>query len=155
MEKTYIARNHNSLDKNWYLIDATDLTLGRLASKIGQILMGKEKNIYSPHQDLGDYVIVINAEKINVTGKKESQKLYRSHSGRPGGMTTTTLKALREKAPERIVESAVKGMLPKNRLSRKLLTKLKVYKGNVHPHEAQNPEKIELTKLNIKNVVRN
>ena len=142
MEKTYIARGHHSLDKKWYLIDATDLTLGRLATRVGHILTGKDKSTYSPHQDLGDYVVIINAEKVNVTGKKEKQKIYRSHSGRPGGMKTTNLQNLREKNPERIIEFAVKGMLPKNRLSRKLLTKLKVYKGDVHPHMAQNPEKI-------------
>ena len=142
MEKTYIARSPDSLDKKWYLIDATDLTLGRLATQIGLILMGKDKSTYSPHQDLGDYVVVINAEKISLSGNKEKQKLYRSHSGRPGGMKTMNLRDLREKKPERIIELAVKGMLPKNRLSRKLITKLKVYKGDTHPHMAQNPQLI-------------
>ena len=104
--------------------------------------MGKDKSTYSPHQDLGDYVVVINAEKISLSGNKEKQKLYRSHSGRPGGMKTMNLRALREKKPERIIELAVKGMLPKNRLSRKLITKLKVYKGDTHPHMAQNPQLI-------------
>ena len=140
MEKTYITKRHDSLDKNWYLIDATGLTLGRLASLIGPILMGKKKSFYSPHQDLGDYIVVINAEKVKVTGKKEKQKLYRSHSGRPGGMTTLNFQALREKKPERIIELAVKGMLPKNSLGRKLIKKLKVYQGNNHPHTAQNPK---------------
>jgi large subunit ribosomal protein L13 len=143
MEKTYITKNHTPLDKKWYLIDATNLTLGRLASQVGQMLMGKDKSSYSPHQDLGDYVIVINAEKINVTGKKERQKIYRSHSGRPGGMKIATLQVMREKKPEQIIEHAVKGMLPKNKLGRKLVTKLKVYRGENHPHIAQNPQLIE------------
>lgn len=143
MEKTYITKNHTALDKKWYVLDATDLTLGRVASQVGQLLIGKNKSCYSPHQDLGDYVIVINASKINVTGKKEKQKIYRSHSGRPGGMKTTTLQVLRDKKPERIIEHAVKGMLPKNKLGRRIITKLKVYRDETHPHMAQNPQLIK------------
>lgn len=140
MEKTYITKNHTPLDKKWYVLDATDLTLGRLASQVSQVLSGKNKTYYCPHQDLGDYVIVVNASKIHVSGKKETQKVYRSHSGRPGGMKTTTLKVLRAKKPERIIEHAVKGMLPKNKLGRRLITKLKVYGDENHPHMAQNPQ---------------
>jgi len=139
MEKTYLPPQ-KSLEKNWYLVDAADQRLGRLASEIAMVLRGKNKPTYTPHMDTGDFVIVINAEKVVVTGKKREQKLYRRHSGRPGGMKTETFAKLQARIPERIIEQAVKGMLPKNSLGRKLFTKLKVYAGDSHPHQAQKPE---------------
>lgn len=139
MEKTYLPPQ-KSLEKNWYLVDAADMRLGRLASEIAMVLRGKNKATYTPHMDTGDFVIVINAEKIAVTGKKRDQKLYRRHSGRPGGMKTETFAKLQARIPERIIEQAVKGMLPKNSLGRKLFTKLKVYAGDSHPHQAQQPQ---------------
>ncbi len=129
-----------TLDYKWYVIDAADMRLGRLASAIAMILRGKNKPMFTPHMDTGDFVIVVNAEKVVVTGKKNSQKLYRRHSGRPGGMKIETFDQLQARIPERIIEKAVKGMLPKNALGRKLFTKLKVYAGPDHPHEAQQPE---------------
>ena len=134
----------DSIEKKWYVIDATDKRLGRLASEIAQILRGKNKPTYTPHMDTGDFAIVINAEKVEVTGKKRSQKLYRRHSGRPGGMKTETFDKLQARIPERIIEKAVKGMLPKNALGRKLFTNLKVYAGPEHPHAAQQPEVLEI-----------
>ncbi|NEP56129.1 MAG: 50S ribosomal protein L13 [Symploca sp. SIO2G7] len=138
MEKTYLPPQ--TLEKNWYLVDAADMRLGRLASEIAMVLRGKNKPTYTPHMDTGDFVIVINAEKVVVTGKKRDQKLYRRHSGRPGGMKTETFAKLQVRIPERIIEQAVKGMLPKNSLGRKLFTKLKVYAGDSHPHQAQKPQ---------------
>ncbi len=143
MEKTYLP-NHDSLEKNWYVIDAEGQRLGRLATEIAMILRGKNKPTYSPHMDTGDFVIVVNAEKVVVTGKKSSQKLYRRHSGRPGGMKTETFAHLQARLPERIIEKAVKGMLPKNSLGRKLFTKLKVYGGATHPHDAQKPQPLTI-----------
>lgn len=134
----------DSIEKKWYVIDATDKRLGRLASEIAQILRGKNKPTYTPHMDTGDFAIVINAEKVQVTGKKRSQKLYRRHSGRPGGMKVETFEKLQARIPERIIEKAVKGMLPKNALGRKLFTNLKVYAGSEHPHAAQQPEVLEI-----------
>lgn len=139
MKDTFIP-SKNFINKKWYVIDAENQTLGRLATKVSQILVGKEKSIYTPFLDTGDYIIVINAEKISVSGKKERQKIYRNHSGRPGGMRTESLEKLRERRPEKIIEHAVKGMLPKGALGRKLYTNLKVYKGEQHPHDAQTPE---------------
>ncbi|ATS17435.1 50S ribosomal protein L13 [Parathermosynechococcus lividus PCC 6715] len=136
-----------SLDPQWYVIDAADQRLGRLATAIARILRGKNKAIYTPHMDTGDFVIVINAEKVVVTGKKRSQKLYRRHSGRPGGMKTETFDQLQARIPERIIEHAVKGMLPKNSLGRKLFTKLKVYAGAEHPHQAQKPQFLTITTI--------
>lgn len=130
----------DSLDRQWYVIDATNQRLGRLASEVAQILRGKNKANYTPHMDVGDFVIIINAEKVAVTGKKSSQKLYRRHSGRPGGMKVETFAKLQARLPERIIEKAVKGMLPKQALGRQLFTKLKVYRGPNHPHEAQKPQ---------------
>ncbi|MDY6939330.1 MAG: 50S ribosomal protein L13 [Cyanobacteriota bacterium] len=143
MIKTYVPPV-DSIDKKWYVIDATDKRLGRLASEIAQILRGKNKPTYTPHMDTGDFAIVINAEKVQVTGKKRSQKLYRRHSGRPGGMKVETFEKLQARIPERIVEKAVKGMLPKNALGRKLFTNLKVYAGPEHPHTAQQPEILDI-----------
>jgi large subunit ribosomal protein L13 len=137
----------DTLDQKWYVIDATDQRLGRLASEIAMILRGKNKPIFTPHLDTGDFVIVINAEKVAVTGKKRSQKLYRRHSGRPGGMKVETFEHLQARIPERIIEKAVKGMLPGNSLGRKLFTKLKVYAGGTHPHQAQQPEVLTLNTI--------
>ncbi len=136
-----------SLDPQWYVIDAADQRLGRLAAAIARILRGKNKAIYTPHMDTGDFVIVINAEKVAVTGKKRSQKLYRRHSGRPGGMKIETFDQLQARIPERIIEHAVKGMLPKNSLGRKLFTKLKVYAGPEHPHQAQKPQPLTINTI--------
>lgn len=139
MEKTYLPPQ-DTLERNWYIVDATNQRLGRLASEIAMVLRGKNKPSYTPHMDTGDFVIVVNAEKVAVTGKKRTQKLYRRHSGRPGGMKTETFAKLQVRVPERIIEQAVKGMLPKNSLGRQLFTKLKVYAGDTHPHQAQKPQ---------------
>ncbi|MEL4895634.1 50S ribosomal protein L13 [Crocosphaera sp. Alani8] len=143
MTKT-ITPSPDIIDKKWYVIDATDQRLGRLASEVARILRGKNKPVYTPHMDTGDFVIVINAEKVVVTGRKSTQKLYRRHSGRPGGMKVETFDKLQQRIPERIIEKAVKGMLPKNALGRQLFTKLKVYPGPNHPHQAQQPEELTL-----------
>jgi len=141
--KTYSVKA-GEIKREWYLIDAEGKTLGRLASEIAKILRGKHKPIYSPHLDCGDYVIVINAEKIRVTGRKLDQKIYYRHSGYPGGLKSITLREQLAKHPERVIKAAVKGMLPKNRLGRKMLKKLKVYAGASHPHQAQQPKVLEL-----------
>ncbi len=146
MNKTYLPPQE-SLEREWYVVDATDQRLGRLATEIAQILRGKKKAEYTPHLDTGDFVIVVNAEKIAVTGKKRTQKIYRRHSGRPGGMKTETFAKLQQRLPERIVEVAVKGMLPKNSLGRQLFTKLKVYAGPTHPHEAQKPKELKVNTI--------
>jgi large subunit ribosomal protein L13 len=134
----------DTISRDWYVVDATDQRLGRLATEIAMILRGKKKPIYTPSMDTGDFVIVVNAEKIDVTGKKRSQKLYRRHSGRPGGMKTEPFSKLQARLPERIIEHAVKGMLPKNTLGRQLFTKLKVYAGPEHPHGAQQPKELKI-----------
>ncbi len=146
MTKTYVPPQE-SLEREWYIVDATDQRLGRLATEIAMILRGKKKVEYTPHLDTGDFVIVINAEKIAVTGKKRTQKLYRRHSGRPGGMKTETFAKLQQRIPERIVEHAVKGMLPKNSLGKQLFTKLKVYAGPTHPHAAQQPKELKVNTI--------
>ena len=128
-----------TIKRDWFLVDATDKTLGRLATEIAVILRGKNKPSFTPHLDTGDFVIVVNAEKVEVTGKKSSQKLYRRHSGRPGGMKIEKFETLQQRIPERIIEQAVKGMLPHNALGRQQFRKLKVYKGPDHPHAAQDP----------------
>tara|TARA_B100000212_G_C27015321_1_gene380889 strand:+ start:81 stop:512 length:432 start_codon:yes stop_codon:yes gene_type:complete len=138
MNKTTTPSVEN-IKREWFLIDAKHKTLGRLATEIAVILRGKNKPSFTPHLDTGDFVIVVNAEKVEVTGKKSSQKLYRRHSGRPGGMKIEKFETLQERIPERIIEQAVKGMLPHNTLGRQQFRKLKVYKGSEHPHEAQNP----------------
>ena len=143
MTKTYLPPQE-SIERKWYVVDATDQRLGRLATEIAMILRGKNKPTYTPHLDTGDFVIVINADKVGVTGKKRTQKLYRRHSGRPGGMKTETFAQLQGRLPERIIEQAVKGMLPKNSLGRQLFTKLKVYAGAEHPHQAQQPQALEI-----------
>ena len=137
--KSYIAKPAE-VERKWYVIDAEDKTLGKIASEVASILRGKKKPIYTPHVDTGDSVIVINAEKVRVTGKKEEQKIYKSHSGYPGGLKETTLRELRAKKPEEIIRHAVKGMMPKGKLGRQMFKKLKVYAGPEHPHTAQNPE---------------
>jgi len=146
MNKTYLPPQE-SLERKWYVVDAENQRLGRLASEVATILRGKNKATFTPHMDTGDFVIIINAEKVDVTGKKRSQKLYRRHSGRPGGMKTETFTQLQNRIPERIVEQAVKGMLPKNTLGRQLFTKLKVYVGPDHPHQAQTPEVLEINTI--------
>ena len=128
----------------WRIVDADGLVLGRVAEKVANVLRGRDKPTYTPHLDAGDFVIVINAEKIRVTGNKETDKKYQSYSGYRGGLKRTPLADVRAKHPERLILKAVKGMLPKNRLAAKLLTKLKVYKGSEHPHSAQNPEPLTL-----------
>ena len=132
------------IEKKWLLLDASDKTLGRLSGKISSILMGKNKAHYTPHNDLGDYIVVINAEKVKVTGNKDIQKKYYRHSGYPGGLKSSTFSEIIEKNPEDIILKAVKGMLPKNKLSNSMISKLKVYKGENHPHIGQNPHKIDL-----------
>ena len=134
----------NPSEKSWLLVDASDKTLGRLSTYIAKILMGKNKPEYTPHNDVGDYVVVINAEKIKVTGNKNEQKTYYRHSGYPGGIKSKNFNDLITSYPERIITSAVKGMLPKNKLSKSVIKKLKVYKGETHPHSAQNPVKQEI-----------
>ncbi|CDM93384.1 MULTISPECIES: 50S ribosomal protein L13 [Limnospira] len=143
MTKTYLPPV-DSIERKWYVIDAADQRLGRLATEIAQIIRGKNKPTYTPHMDTGDFVIVVNADKVAVTGKKGEQKIYRRHSGRPGGMKTETFDQLQNRVPERIIEKAVKGMLPKNALGRQLFTKLKVYSGPTHPHQAQDPEVLKI-----------
>ncbi|MBW4670762.1 MAG: 50S ribosomal protein L13 [Cyanomargarita calcarea GSE-NOS-MK-12-04C] len=136
-----------TIEHEWYIVDAADQRLGRLATEIAMVLRGKKKPQYTPSIDTGDFVIVINAEKVTVTGKKRTQKLYRRHSGRPGGMKTETFAKLQDRIPERIVEKAVKGMLPKCSLGKQLFTKLKVYAGSVHPHDAQKPKELKINTI--------
>ena len=143
MNKTTLP-SLDTLDRQWYLVDATDQTLGRLASEVAQVLRGKNKPTYTPHLDTGDFVVVINADKIRISGNKPTQKLYRRHSGRPGGMKTETFAHLQGRLPERIIEVAIKGMLPHNALGRQLFRTLKVYKGAEHPHAAQQPQILAL-----------
>ncbi|MEN9222779.1 MAG: 50S ribosomal protein L13 [Thermostichus sp. BF3_bins_97] len=131
----------------WYLVDAADQRLGRLATAVATLLRGKHKPDFTPHLDTGDYVIVINAEKVAITGRKRTQKIYRRHSGRPGGMKTETFAQLQARLPERVVEKAIKGMLPHTRLGRQQFTKLKVYVGPQHPHEAQQPQVYSLNTI--------
>ena len=139
--KTFMA-SPATIDRKWYVVDATDMTLGRLASEVAKILRGKNKAIFTPHIDCGDNVIVINASKIKVTGKKMDQKIYYHHSDYVGGMKETTLKEMMAKKPERVIELAVKGMLPKGPLGRQMYKKLHVYAGAEHAHAAQKPEVI-------------
>jgi ribosomal protein L13, bacterial type len=140
--KSFTA-NPLTVERKWYVVDATGYTLGRMTSEIAKILRGKNKPIYTPHVDTGDYVIVVNADKINVTGKKLEQKIYYNHSDYVGGMKETTLKEMMAKKPEKVIELAVKGMLPKGPLGRSMIKKLHVYAGAEHEHQAQKPEVIE------------
>ena len=137
--KTFMA-SPATIDRKWYVVDAEGCTLGRLASEVASVLRGKNKPVFTPHVDTGDYVIVINAEKIKVTGKKLDQKIYYSHSDYVGGMKETTLREMMNKKPEKVIELAVKGMLPKGPLGRQMIKKLHVYAGAEHGHEAQKPE---------------
>ena len=132
----------NEISREWFIVDAEGQTLGRLASEIAQIIRGKKKSFFTPHMDMGDFVVVVNAEKVKVTGNKEKDKTYFRHSGYPGGVTQISLRKVRQDYPERIITNAVKGMLPHNRLGRQLLTHLKVYSGTGHPHSAQLPKTI-------------
>lgn len=149
--KTYYpkADDHKNVEKKWYIVDAADKRLGRLASTIAIHIRGKNVPSFTPSTDMGAYVVVINAEKVAVTGKKREQKIYRRHSGRPGGMTEETFDNLQRRIPERIVEQAVRGMLPKGRLGRRLFTHLKVYKGDEHPHSAQQPAQLPIVDKRI------
>ena len=140
---TYSAKK-NEIDRSWYVVDAGDKVLGRLASKIATVLRGKHKSVFTPHVDTGDFVIVINAEKIHLTGNKLENKLYYKHSGYPGGIKVKTASEMLEKKPEEIIKHAVKGMLPKNRLGRQQFKKLKVYSGTDHPHESQMPKELNI-----------
>jgi large subunit ribosomal protein L13 len=140
--KTYVAKPSDR-QRDWVIVDATGQTLGRLATQIADVLRGKRKPTYTPHIDTGDFVVVINAEKISVSGNKLADKLYHRHSGYPGGLKTRTLGEMLERRPEEVIRIAVKGMLPRNRLARKQLTKLKVYAGPDHPHVAQKPQPME------------
>ncbi len=141
--KTYTPKP-DDIQREWFVIDAKDQTLGRLATQIATLLRGKHKPIFAPHVDVGDFVIVINAEKIRVTGNKLDQKMYYRHSQYPGGLKQRTLRELLDMFPDRVIEKAVKGMLPKNKLGRKMIKKLKVYAGETHPHQAQKPKVFEL-----------
>lgn len=141
--KTYLP-TEVEIQRDWYVVDAEGQTLGRLAVKIADVLRGKHKTLFTPHMDCGDFVIVVNAEKIILTGNKEEDKLYRRHSGYPHGFKTETAGQLRARIPEALVERAVKGMLPHTRLGARQFTKLKVYTGPDHPHAAQNPKKLEV-----------
>ena len=144
MQKTWNAKP-GELERRWYLVDAEGKTLGRLATQIADLLRGKGKAQYTPHVDTGDFVIVINAEKIAVTGKKLDEKLYYRHSGYPGGLRSRSLREQLERRPTEVLRKAVKGMLPRNRLARQQINKLKIYAGPEHPHEAQKPEPLEVT----------
>jgi large subunit ribosomal protein L13 len=141
--KTYVATPADR-QRDWYVVDAEGQTLGRLASRVAQILRGKHKPIYTPHLDTGDHVLIVNAEKIHLTGKKASQKTYHRYSGYPGGLKATPIRRLLRDHPERVVEKAVWGMMPKGKLGRSMYKKLKVYAGPDHPHHAQQPQPIDL-----------
>jgi large subunit ribosomal protein L13 len=139
MNKTFIPSS-TFIEKKWYLVDATNKTLGRISTEIATVLQGKNKVNFYPTTDMGDYVVIINAEKIQLTGNKEEQKLYYRHSGRPGGMKIETLKSLRKRIPTKVLEKSIKGMLPKGPLGRTMFSRLKVFEGNKHSHIAQRPQ---------------
>jgi len=141
--KTFLPQNDNE-SKKWWLVDAEDVVLGRLATRIADILRGKDKPLYTPFFDTGDFVVVVNADKVKLTGNKETQKMYYRHSGYMGGIKETSYLRMKATHPERIIMQAVRGMLPKNKLNRKILKKLKVYAGPVHEHKAQKPETLNL-----------
>ena len=144
--KTFVAKPATR-QRDWVLVDASGKTLGRLATQVADMLRGKRKPEYTPHVDTGDFVVVVNAEKVHVTGDKRQQKMYRHHSGYPGGLRTRSLNDMLERRPEEVIRIAVKGMLPRNRLARQQLRKLKVYAGPDHPHEAQKPKPVEMEKV--------
>lgn len=141
--KTYMARD-GDIEKKWHVVDAEGKTVGRLATKVAMTLMGKDKPQFTPHADSGDFVIVVNAEKVNFTGKKWNQKTYYRHSGYPGGLKSITAENLLKTKPEEIIRKAVRGMLPKNKWQSRLIKRLKIYAGNTHPHKAQEPEVLEV-----------
>lgn len=141
--KTYSAKP-NAVEQEWFVVNAEGKTLGRLASEIAHRLRGKHKPEYTPHVDTGDYIVVVNAEKVAVTGKKKTDKMYHHHTGYPGGLRSMSFNELMDRAPERILQSAVKGMLPKNPLGRQMFSKLKVYAGENHPHAAQQPKELQI-----------
>ena len=141
--KTYTPKV-NEIEREWHVVDAEGIVLGRLATEVARVLRGKHKPTFAPHVDGGDYVIVVNAEKVGVTGSKETQKMYSRHSGYPGGLTTESLETLRARRPHMIIEKAVRGMLPKNSLGRSTIRKLKVYAGPTHPHASQKPKPLPL-----------
>jgi large subunit ribosomal protein L13 len=146
LQRTYTPKP-GDVSHDWHVVDAADVPLGRLASTVAQILRGKHKPTFAPHVDGGDYVVVINAEKVAVTGRKEEEKVYYRHSGYPGGLQVSSLRRMRESYPDRVIRNAVKGMLPKNRLGRQILTKLRVYAGPEHPHAAQHPKPLDIRKV--------
>ncbi|AMB92624.1 50S ribosomal protein L13 [Aerococcus christensenii] len=146
MRQTYMAKA-SEVERNWVVLDATDIPLGRLAAVAASMLRGKNKPTFTPNVDTGDYVIIVNAEKVKLTGKKALDKKYYRHSGYPGGIKETTAGKLREEKPERLIETAIRGMLPKSRLGRKQFTHLHVYAGNDHKHQAQQPQVVDLEKL--------
>ena len=139
-----VSAKKESISREWYVVDATDKTLGRLSTAIANRLRGKHKPEYTPHVDTGDYIVVVNAEKVRVTGNKKTDKIYHHHTGYPGGIKSITFDKLIDKAPEQVIEKAVKGMMPKNKLSRSMLNKLKIYAGSAHPHSAQQPMPLEI-----------
>jgi large subunit ribosomal protein L13 len=141
--KTYVAKPED-ISRDWFVVDATDLILGRLATQVAMRLRGKHKPIFTPHLDTGDFIVVVNADKVKLTGRKWEQKTYYRHSGYPGGITATVAKRMVQLKPEELLRTAVRGMLPKNRLGRQLLKKLKVYAGPTHPHQAQQPQPLAL-----------
>ena len=143
-EMKTVSAKKESVTREWYVVDATGKTLGRLSTEIANRLRGKHKPEFTPHVDTGDYIVIVNAEKIKVTGNKTTDKVYHHHTGYPGGIKSITFDKLIDKAPERIIEKAVKGMMPKNKLSRSMMTKLKIYAGSEHPHSAQQPTPLEI-----------
>ncbi len=145
--KTFLP-SEKDIKRNWWLVDAEGLELGRLASRIALLLQGKRKRIYTPHIDTGDFVVVVNAEKVKLTGRKLDTKIYYHHSGYPGGLKARTARQILESHPERLIQLAVKRMLPKNKLGRKMFKRLKVYRGPEHPHEAQKPQQLDIMKIN-------
>jgi len=141
--RTFSAKKEE-IERDWYVVDAEGQTLGRLASRIATILKGKHKPIYTPHLDCGDFVIILNADKVRVTGRKMDQKFYYRYSGYPGGLSQISLRDQLARHPERVLQAAIRGMLPKNKLGRKMIKKLKVYAGDEHPHQAQQPKPLDL-----------
>jgi len=145
--KTFLP-SEKDIKRNWWLVNAEGLELGRLASRIALLLQGKRKRIYTPHIDTGDFVVVVNAEKVKLTGRKLDTKIYYHHSGYPGGLKSRTARQILESHPERLIQLAVKRMLPKNKLGRKMFRRLKVYRGPEHPHKAQRPQELDIMKIN-------
>jgi large subunit ribosomal protein L13 len=143
-DKTTVSAKESEVEKQWWVVDAAGQTLGRLASQVASILRGKHKPLFTPHIDCGDFVVIINADKIELATKRAEQKEYIRHTGYPGGQRATSFRQMNEQHPERVIEIAVKKMLPKNRLGRRIITKLKVYAGDQHPHQAQKPQQLEL-----------